>query len=282
MKAGKKKAATPTRAKAVRAIHGKRGLELDGVMLERRVPTNSTRRNFNELVGCPRIVGKYYWDWAASEFENRRWVRLGLCHVLRPSFENPHFWQIRPEVGHPVPPFLVGRKTLFTQVGGRMHPQLHNKKMSRPCSPLRGKTGTPWFNLPLLRSEVLVVAQAYDVLEHGRAGRQVRRIQELGVEEIVTFWGAVHSITTLEIAGVVLRVVHAHHGSCIVHGRAVGTAIFQIAQEVVHTAVGTEVLPCPVGLREGNALAGRDRHAVITGIAGSTDGAGSACRGTSG
>jgi len=63
MKAGKKKAATPTRAKAVRAILGKRGLELDGVMLERRVPTNSTRRNFNELVGCPRIVGKYYWDW---------------------------------------------------------------------------------------------------------------------------------------------------------------------------------------------------------------------------
>lgn len=76
---------------------------------------------------------------------------------------------------------------------------------------LAGKDRGTLVQLALLRSEVLVVAQADYVLEHGRAGRQVRRIQELGVEEIVTFWGAVHRIATFEIARVVLRVVHADH-----------------------------------------------------------------------
>src|SRR5215831_3043171 len=60
----------------------------------------------------------------------------------------------------------------------------HTRKMPRSYSPLRGKTGAPWFNLWLLWSEVLVIAQAYDVLEHRRSGRQVRRVLELRIEEV--------------------------------------------------------------------------------------------------
>ena len=38
----------------------------------------------------------------------------------------------------------------------------------------------------LLWGEVLVIAQVHDVLEHGRARRQIRRIQEQSVEIVIT------------------------------------------------------------------------------------------------
>ena len=44
-----------------------------------------------------------------------------------------------------------------------------------------------------------------------------------------------------------------------------GAPVFDIAKEVVQTAVGSEVLPRarPGGLREGNVFSARDRHAVV-------------------
>src|ERR1700751_3022880 len=140
--------------------------------------------------------------------------------------------------------------------------------MPRSYSPLRGKTGAPLLQLArLLRCEVLVIAQADDVLEHRRARRQVVRVQELCVEEVVSLRSAVYDVAALEHAGRVLRVVHADQRAGVVHGCAVCASVLEVAQEVVHAAVGSEVLSSPGWLREWNALTRGDRHAIVAGVA---------------
>src|ERR1700751_3560251 len=63
--------------------------------------------------------------------------------------------------------------------------------LNLPCGE---RPGHSCFNLRLLRCEVLVIAQADDVLEHRCAWGQVVRVQELRIEEIVTHRRAIHDI----------------------------------------------------------------------------------------
>src|ERR1700751_4103302 len=140
--------------------------------------------------------------------------------------------------------------------------------MPRSYSPLRGKTGAPLLQLArLLRCEVLVIAQADDVLEHRRARRQVVRVQELCVEEVVSLRSAVYDVAALEHAGPVLRVVHADQRAGVVHGCAICASVLEEAQEVVHAAVGSEVLSYPGWLREWNALTRGYRNPIVARVA---------------
>src|SRR5258706_9201810 len=119
------------------------------------------------------------------------------------------------------------------------------------------------FSRALLRREPLVIAQADDVLEHRRTWRQVRRIQEQVVEEVVSDRRAVHYVAALEGAGSVLRIVHTDQRTCIVDGRPVCASVLEVAQEIMHAAVGAEVLATPGGLRKRYALAGGDGEPVV-------------------
>src|SRR5215470_18684514 len=101
----------------------------------------------------------------------------------------------------------------------------------------------------LLWRETLLITQVHDVLEHRRAGRQVRRIQEQYIEVIVTAGRAVYRRATLEYSRVVLGVVHAHQRPVVVHLDI--PQGFEVAEEVVQATVGTHVLGTPAGLREG-------------------------------
>src|SRR5579871_1227275 len=80
----------------------------------------------------------------------------------------------------------------------------------------KNKTGAALPQPALLRAEALVIAQADHVLERWGSRRQVVRIQELSVKEIVTSWCIVNRVTALEHSSVVLRVVHADHRSGVV------------------------------------------------------------------
>src|SRR6266853_2491025 len=61
----------------------------------------------------------------------------------------------------------------------------------------------------LLWCEVLVLAQVHHVLEHGRARRQIGRVQEQGVKGVTTRGRTVDCGAAFERSGVVFRVVHA-------------------------------------------------------------------------
>src|SRR6202167_4567030 len=117
----------------------------------------------------------------------------------------------------------------------------------------------------LLWGEVLVIAQVYDVLEHGRAWRQVVGVQEQRVEIKVTLRGVVDHGAAFECARVVFGVVHAHERTVVVEIHA--APIFRKAQEVVQSSVGSEVLRCATEgrLRERNVLTSRYGHTVIGG-----------------
>src|SRR5207302_6399696 len=84
--------------------------------------------------------------------------------------------------------------------------------------PLSGTGAFEFFLVQLLRREVLVIAQVHDVLEHGRAGGQVCRIQEKSVEGVATSWRTVHRGAAFEDAGVVFGIVHADQRSVVVEG----------------------------------------------------------------
>src|SRR5271170_7938680 len=124
----------------------------------------------------------------------------------------------------------------------------------------------------LLRREALVRTQAHHVLEHGCSGRQIGRVQELRVEEIVSCWCSIDDGAALEYASVILRIIHADERTGVIHDGTVRTAVLEVAEEVVHTAIGAEVLYRdgigPAGQREGDALAGSDCHPVIAGVSG--------------
>jgi hypothetical protein len=64
-----------------------------------------------------------------------------------------------------------------------------------------------WFGL--LWCEVLVIAQVHHILEHGRARRQIGRVQEQGVKGVTTRGRTVDCGAAFERPGVVFRVVHA-------------------------------------------------------------------------
>src|ERR1700733_13728266 len=148
------------------------------------------------------------------------------------------------------------------------------KFVARKTAPIRGAgPGRLLLQLQtLLTREVLVITQADHVLEHGRARRQIVRVQELGVEEVVSVRRSVHHIAALEHPSVVLRIVHADQRANVVHSATVSVvaSVLEIAQEVVHTSVRTEILHRdsigPARLRKRNALAGGYGHPIITGV----------------
>src|ERR1700687_3226086 len=114
----------------------------------------------------------------------------------------------------------------------------------------------------LLRCKVLVIAEVYHVLEHGRARRQVRRVQEQGVKGVTSPGRTVDRGAALEHARVVFGVVHADQRAVVVE--SLSAPVFQVAKEVVESAIGAEVLRgAPVRNGKGDVLACRDGHAVI-------------------
>src|ERR1035438_5809945 len=108
----------------------------------------------------------------------------------------------------------------------------------------RSRTGVLLMHVvSLLWGEVLVKAQTHDVLEHGSSGRQVGRVKELCVEEIVPVRSSIDRVATLKYASVVLRIVHADERTGIVYRCTVRAPILEIAEKIVHTAIGAEILP---------------------------------------
>src|SRR5208283_5678005 len=106
----------------------------------------------------------------------------------------------------------------------------------------------------LLRREILMEAQVDQILEHGCARRQIRRIQQERVKRVMAGRRAVDCVTAFEYAGVVLGVVHAHQGSVVIEMLA--APVLEITEEVVHASVGAKIITCPPsGLRERNVLA---------------------------
>lgn len=106
----------------------------------------------------------------------------------------------------------------------------------------------------LVRSEILPEAGVIYVAEHGRSWRQVRRVQEQCVEGIGARRRRVHRSTALEDPSGVLRIVQADQRPFVVERRSPG---LNVAQEVVHPAIGSIVVGCAPGcrLREVDVLA---------------------------
>jgi len=65
-----------------------------------------------------------------------------------------------------------------------------------------------------------VIARVHHVLEHGRARRQVRRVQEQSVKRITTSGWTVDGVAAFEDARVVFGVVHADQRSVVVKSLA--------------------------------------------------------------
>src|SRR5271155_3983354 len=94
----------------------------------------------------------------------------------------------------------------------------------------------------LLRlADILGEANVVDVAQHGSSRREQRRSQELRVKGISAGRRAVHSSAAFENANALLAIVEAHQRAFVIQRAAPG---FQIAQEVVHTAVGPVILRC--------------------------------------
>src|SRR5690349_20050881 len=79
-------------------------------------------------------------------------------------------------------------RRIFSPIWRKVARQYRPKKKPRSV-----KIGTSRWSLllSLVWCEVLPVAQVRDVLEHGRAWRKIRRIQEGAVERIITGWRVV-------------------------------------------------------------------------------------------
>src|SRR5215469_3825208 len=92
----------------------------------------------------------------------------------------------------------------------------------------KNQTGAVLPQLVLLRSEALVIAQADHVLEHRRARRQVHRVKEQGIKEVITFRSTVNLAATLKDTGVVLRVVHADHRARVVDRCGASATILEV------------------------------------------------------
>src|SRR5271165_1521960 len=105
-------------------------------------------------------------------------------------------------------------------------------------------------------------AGGVDVAEQRCARRQQRRVQESSVKVVATSGGAVHRCTALEDPRCLAVVKETDEGTPIVECATPG---FDVAQEVVHPTVGTEVLTSACGLWEGNALASDDGSAIPRG-----------------
>src|SRR5581483_576815 len=102
----------------------------------------------------------------------------------------------------------------------------------------RGRSGSTL--LGLVGREVLPVAQVHDVLEHGRTGRKVRRVQEGVIEIVLTTGRAIHHGAALVNTVCVLRIVQADERSSVIE--RIPTPILDVTQEVVHTAICSKVL----------------------------------------
>src|ERR1700722_11040836 len=131
---------------------------------------------------------------------------------------------------------------------------------------LSQKTREGWgiLEIRLLRGEVLVIAQVDYVLKHGRAGREVCRVQEKCVKGVATSGRTVDGGAALEDAGVVFGVVHADQRSLVVESLA--APVFQVAEEVVQASVSAEVVgdAAPGGNGEGDVLTSGNGHAVVS------------------
>src|ERR1019366_4379118 len=119
----------------------------------------------------------------------------------------------------------------------------------------------------LIRPEVLPVTQVHHVLQHGRAGRQIRRGKKLSVEIVVTGRRTIDQVAALEGPSRVLCVVQTDQRSPI--AKRGWAPVLNVAQEVVYSAIGSEILARSSGLREIHVLTACDRHA-IKGVCGLT------------
>src|SRR5262249_21047792 len=92
----------------------------------------------------------------------------------------------------------------------------------------------------LRRQEKLRKAGGVDVAEQRRARRQQVGLQEFDVEVIAAGRRAVHVGAALEGADGLAVIEEADQGALVVQGLA--APVFDVAEEVVQTAIGAEVL----------------------------------------
>ena len=101
-----------------------------------------------------------------------------------------------------------------------------------------------------MRREALPVAQVVDVAEHRRSWRQVLRLREERIEDVVSSRRLVGGTTAVFVCSRSVRgVVQADHGSLVIKGLA--APVLQLAQEVVQSAIGAPVAvpPMPHNIR---------------------------------
>jgi hypothetical protein len=124
------------------------------------------------------------------------------------------------------------------------------KSTSAPIKPgrLRSKLGCRV--LLLVRQKELREARRVDVAEKRCARRQQVRLQKFDVEVVTATRRTVHRCAALEDAVRLAAVVHANNGTFVI--QRLSAPVFDVAEEVVNTAIGPEVLvgSVPRRLRE--------------------------------
>ena len=72
-----------------------------------------------------------------------------------------------------------------------------------------------------MRGEALPITQGVDVAEHRRSRRQVLRLREVGIEDVVLSRRRIHRVVTaLECSGIVGGVVETYERALVVEGGA--------------------------------------------------------------
>ena len=117
------------------------------------------------------------------------------------------------------------------------------KLTTRPTATAAGEGARP---APfLVRSEVLPVGQVDHVLQHRRAWRQLGWIQECCVEVIVPVGRTIYQSAAFERASGILRIIETNERASIAQSSP--APIFDVAQEIVHSTVGSEISSVPAG-----------------------------------
>src|SRR5579862_4845357 len=112
----------------------------------------------------------------------------------------------------------------------------------------------------LRRQNLLREADGIHRTQRWSSRRQTRRAQrKVRVKAVVTRAGRIVNAGALVSSHRLTIVIEAHHRSAIVANHA---PVFQEAQEVMHTAVGSKVLRLAGNGRKWNSFAGNNRSAV--------------------
>src|SRR5277367_4116913 len=161
-----------------------------------------------------------------------------------------------------------------------LHAQDHSKS-NRPRGVAgAGREGATVGCVLLTRQKKLCEASRVNVAEERRSRRQQGRRQELRIKGVAAGWRRIDRSAALVSTKCLPVVIHADDGAAIIQSLArdrnscngPAAPVFDIAEEVVDSAVGTEVGGGTGRLREGDAFASHNSSPVIGTIRGAVGG----------